>query len=85
MPAADPLYTVCDGRLCFDGVDLVELAESRETPLFVFSERRLRANVKALVESFRRVHAPTRSSTRARPVPTCGSSAWCGTQARTSR
>ena len=27
MPATDPLYTVCDGHLCFDGVDLVELAE----------------------------------------------------------
>ena len=27
MPATDPLYTVRDGHLCFDGVDLVELAD----------------------------------------------------------
>jgi len=59
MPATDPLYTVCHGHLCFDGVDLVELAEDRETPFFVFSERRLRANVEAVVGSFRRLHPPT--------------------------
>ena len=59
MPAADPLYTVCDGHLCFDGVDLVDLADDRETPFFVFSERRLRANVEAVVGSFRRVHPAT--------------------------
>jgi len=59
MPAADPLYSVCDGHLCFDGVDLVELADTRETPFFVFSERRLRANVDAVTGSFRRVHPPT--------------------------
>ena len=49
MPAADPLYTVCDGHLCFDGVDLVELADTHETPFFVFSERRLRDNVEAVI------------------------------------
>jgi diaminopimelate decarboxylase len=59
MPAPDPLYTVCDGHLCFDGADLVELAETRETPFFVFSERRLRVNVEALLGSFRSVHAAT--------------------------
>ncbi len=59
MPATDPLYTVCDGHLCFDGVDLVDLAADRETPFFVFSERRLRANVEAVVGSFRRFHPAT--------------------------
>ena len=49
MPAADPLYTVRDGHLCFDGADLVELADTRETPFFVFSERRVRANVEAVM------------------------------------
>lgn len=59
MTTADPLYNVCDGHLCFDGVDLVELASARETPFFVFSERRLRANVDAVIGAFRRLHAPT--------------------------
>ncbi len=59
MPATDPLYTVRDGHLCFDGVDLVDLAADRETPFFVFSERRLRANVEAVVGSFRRFHPAT--------------------------
>jgi len=59
MPATDPLYTVRDGHLCFDAVDLVDLTADRETPFFVFSERRLRANVEAVLGSFRRVHEAT--------------------------
>lgn len=59
MPATDPLYTVRDGHLCFDEADLVELAGARETPFFVFSERRLRANVEAVLSSFTRVHEAT--------------------------
>ena len=59
MPATDPLYTVRDGHLCFDGVDLVEVADARATPFFVFSERRLRDNVEAVLGSFRRVHEAT--------------------------
>jgi diaminopimelate decarboxylase len=53
------MYSVHDGHLCFDGVDLVELADSYPTPLFVFSERRLRANVEAVSGAFRRRHAAT--------------------------
>ena len=59
MPATDPLYSVRDGHLCFDGADLVELADASETPFFVFSERRLRANIEAVLGSFRREHAAT--------------------------
>lgn len=59
MPATDPLYSVCDGHLCFDGLDLVKTADAHETPFFVFSERRLRDNVAAVLTSFRRTHAAT--------------------------
>ncbi len=59
MPATDPLYTVRDGHLCFDGVDLVDLADRHETPFFVFSERRLRANIESLTTAFRERHAAT--------------------------
>jgi diaminopimelate decarboxylase len=59
MPTTDPLYTVRDGHLCFDGVDLAELAGDRPTPFFVFSERRLRANVGAVTDAFRRRHPAT--------------------------
>ena len=59
MPATDPLYTVADGHLWFDGVDLAALADEHETPFFVFSERRLRANVEAVTSSFRSWHPST--------------------------
>ncbi len=59
MPATDPLLTVEAGRLRFDDVDLVALAEQHETPFFLFSERRLRANVRGLVDAFRARHAAT--------------------------
>lgn len=35
-------------RLCIDGVDAVELAREHGTPLFVFSERRIRHNIDRL-------------------------------------
>jgi diaminopimelate decarboxylase len=59
MPTTDPLYTVRKGHLCFDGVDLAALAGERPTPFFVFSERRLRTNVGAVTQAFRRRHAAT--------------------------
>jgi len=59
MPATDPLFSVRDGRLCFDGADLVALADERETPFFVFSERRHRANVGGLIDAFTARHAAT--------------------------
>ena len=59
MPTTDPLYTVRDGHLCFDGVDLAELAAGRATPFFVFSERRLRANVESVTHAFLRHHPAT--------------------------
>jgi diaminopimelate decarboxylase len=59
MPTTDPLYTIRDGHLCFDGADLVSLAGRIETPFFVFSEGRLRANVETLTAAFRERHAAT--------------------------
>ncbi len=59
MPATDPLLTVRDGHLCFDGVDLAAVADEYETPFFVFSERRLRANVAGLIDAFTAHHAAT--------------------------
>lgn len=40
--------TVSDGRLHVDGIDAVELAREHETPLFIFSERRIRHNIDRL-------------------------------------
>ena len=34
MPATDPLLTVSDGHLCFDGADLVDSPPTRETPFY---------------------------------------------------
>jgi diaminopimelate decarboxylase len=55
----DPLLAQRGGHQCFDGVDLVELASGRATPFFVFSERRLRENVRELTRAFRARHAAT--------------------------
>jgi diaminopimelate decarboxylase len=41
-----------DGHLTIDEVDVVDLAEEFGTPLYVTSERRLRANVRAYREAF---------------------------------
>ncbi|KGM33614.1 diaminopimelate decarboxylase family protein, partial [Inquilinus limosus] len=39
-------YGAADGRLTLDGHDLVALARAHGTPLFVFSEARLRGNAR---------------------------------------
>jgi len=59
MSGSEALLSVAGGRLAFDGHDLVELAESRPTPFFVFSERQLHANVAAVAGAFARRHAAT--------------------------
>ena len=41
-----------DGRLSVGGVDLVELAEERGTPLFVYDESHLRARCREAVDAF---------------------------------
>ena len=42
----------CDGRLFLDGVDLVGLAESRRTPLYVYSAKRIAATARNMRVSF---------------------------------
>ena len=44
------------GHLHMDGVDLVRVAEEHETPLFVYSEARLRRNAKRLHRAFADLH-----------------------------
>ena len=56
MGFCDEYLTVRDGHLCLDGADLVELAARRETPFYVYSERRLRDNVAALRGAFAARH-----------------------------
>jgi D-ornithine/D-lysine decarboxylase len=49
-----------EGRLFIDGVDSAALAREHDTPLFVFSERRVRSNVERLKQAAARVKHPVR-------------------------
>jgi D-ornithine/D-lysine decarboxylase len=51
---------VRDGRLCVGGADALALAAEHDTPLFVFSEARIRANVARLKDAAARVERPVR-------------------------
>ena len=54
-----PDLGVSGGHLVFEGVDLVELARRVGTPFYVFSPRRIGANVHDLVRAFTSRHADT--------------------------
>src|SRR5271156_1897378 len=45
-----------DGRLFMDGVDLVGLVESRRTPLYVYSAKRIAATALSMRVSFANYH-----------------------------
>lgn len=49
-----------DGRLSIDGVDAVSLANQHDTPLFVFSERRVRTNCERLKAAAEQVNHAVR-------------------------
>jgi diaminopimelate decarboxylase len=49
-----------EGRLFIDGVDSAALAREHDTPLFVFSERRVRSNIERLKQAATRVGHPVR-------------------------
>lgn len=49
-----------DGRLHMDGIDVSSLAKRYGTPLFVFSEKRIRHNVAQVQEAFHNSHVQTR-------------------------
>ena len=53
------IYSVKNGHLCFDNKDLILLAEQFGTPLYVFSEKRLKENVHEILNSFRKYHKKT--------------------------
>ncbi|MBT7646313.1 MAG: hypothetical protein HN768_04580, partial [Rhodospirillaceae bacterium] len=51
----DMLTVECD-HLLLDGADLTALAEEHGTPLFVYSERRIRENARGLLNAFKAHH-----------------------------
>jgi diaminopimelate decarboxylase len=55
----DSHLTVRDGHLCFDGHDLVELADRLPTPFYLFSGSRIAENCEALRAAFTRYHTAT--------------------------
>ena len=59
MNPADTQLTMREGRLLFDGADVVALAERLPTPFFLYSERRIAENAAALRDAFVRHHADT--------------------------
>jgi diaminopimelate decarboxylase len=66
QPTVAPAWTIPgfletrEGRLFIDGVDSAALAHANDTPLFVFSESRIRSNVERLKEAATRVNHPVR-------------------------
>lgn len=53
------IYSQENGRLHFDGQDLTELAAKYGTPLYVFSERELKNNVREIINQFKGHHENT--------------------------
>ncbi len=49
-----------DGHLSIDGVDAIELARKYDTPLFVFSEPRIRSNIERLQRAAHAVEHPVK-------------------------
>ncbi|MBD0326133.1 MAG: hypothetical protein ICV68_06875, partial [Pyrinomonadaceae bacterium] len=47
-----------EGHLSIDGVDALSLASEHDTPLFVFSERRIRSNIERLKRAAQAVERP---------------------------
>lgn len=48
-----------NGHLHMDGVDVVQLAETYGTPVYIFSEKRLKENVREILDGFREFHPNT--------------------------
>ncbi|MCG8485641.1 MAG: diaminopimelate decarboxylase [Clostridia bacterium] len=51
--------SVRDGHLYMEGIDLIDLAQQYGTPLYVYSEKRLKENVNEILSSFRAFHPKT--------------------------
>jgi diaminopimelate decarboxylase len=54
--ALGPHLSTRDGHLCFDDVDLVDLADRLPTPFFVYSAGRIAENIATLRDAFRSRH-----------------------------
>src|SRR5687768_8751086 len=63
---------VRDGRLHIDGVDAVEIARAHGTPLFVYSEARIRHNIERLKRSATVIDAPLKIFYAAKAMSTMG-------------
>lgn len=63
---------VRDGRLHIDGVDAVELAREHGTPLFVYSEQRIRHNIERLKKVQGVIGCPLKLSYAAKAMSTMG-------------
>ena len=60
MTRMSDTVTVEGGRLLFDGVDVAALADRVETPFFLYSQRRIAANVTRVRAAFTERHAASR-------------------------
>ncbi|MEJ7578473.1 MAG: hypothetical protein WKF74_15860, partial [Pyrinomonadaceae bacterium] len=64
--ASQPAWTIPgyletrDGHLIINGVDATELAQEYDTPLFVFSEPRIRSNIERLKDAAAMVERPVK-------------------------
>ena len=64
--SATPAWTISDylevrdGRLNINGADALELIKKYDSPLFVFSEPRIRSNIERLQSAARSVDHPIR-------------------------
>jgi diaminopimelate decarboxylase len=68
----DNYLTVANGRLHIDGVDAVELAREHGTPLFVFSESRIRRNIERLRSAGGALDRPLKLCYAAKAMSTMG-------------
>jgi len=75
MPAGwekEGFLTVEDGRLHIDGVDASQLAREHGTPLFVFSEKRIRRNIARITRTGELIDRPLKVCYAAKAMSTMG-------------
>src|SRR6478672_641660 len=73
MPAGwekEGFLTVEDGRLHIDGVDASQLAREHGTPLFVFSEKRIRRNIARITRTAELIDRPLKVCYAAKAMST---------------
>ena len=68
----EDFLTVNEGRLHIDGVDSVELAREHGTPLFIFSESRIRHNIDRLKRAGNVIDIPLKLCYAAKAMSTMG-------------